>query len=90
MRWAYFHSSLEPSRALGNSGPACRHQPCAATQEAEQLDGGGASFLRDRWERPGAESGAGYGITCVLEGGDLLEKVPRPAATSVTTHLWDQ
>jgi len=56
-------------------GLSRRDQPCAAAQEVEELDGAGASFLRDRWERPGGESGAGYGITCVLEGGDLLEKV---------------
>ena len=59
--------------------PACTciaaEQPCTAPQETEQLDGGGAAFLPDRWERPGAEPGAGYGITCMLEGGDLLEKV---------------
>jgi coproporphyrinogen III oxidase len=40
--------------------------------EAERLDGSGRKFERDRWSR-GADN-AGYGITCVLEGGDLLEK----------------
>ncbi|GBF93673.1 coproporphyrinogen III oxidase [Raphidocelis subcapitata] len=40
--------------------------------EAEAIDGSGKRFLRDRWSR-GSES-AGYGITAVLEGGDLLEK----------------
>jgi coproporphyrinogen III oxidase len=40
--------------------------------EAEQLDGSGRAFVQDRWERPG--DNAGYGITCVLEGGALLEK----------------
>ena len=42
------------------------------------MDGSGASFLVDRWERGAADSNAGYGMTCVLEGGALLEKVPRP------------
>ena len=46
-----------------------------AEQETERFDGGGATFLRDRWERPGSASSGGYGITCVLEGGALLEKV---------------
>lgn len=40
--------------------------------DAERLDGSGQRFVTDRWERPG--DNAGYGITCVLEGGDLLEK----------------
>lgn len=40
--------------------------------DAEQLDGSGTKFLRDRWSR--GSDNAGYGITCVLEGGDLLEK----------------
>ncbi|WIA39602.1 hypothetical protein OEZ86_005686 [Tetradesmus obliquus] len=39
--------------------------------EAEKLDGSGQKFVTDRWERP---NDTGYGITCVLEGGDLLEK----------------
>jgi len=46
-------------------------------REAERLDGSGRVFLRDRWERP---EGAGYGVTAVLEGGDLFEK----AAANVT------
>ncbi|KAI8468310.1 MAG: coproporphyrinogen III oxidase [Monoraphidium minutum] len=40
--------------------------------DAEALDGSGKKFLRDRWSR--GSDNAGYGITCVLEGGDLLEK----------------
>ncbi len=44
-------------------------------QETEELDGARVTFANDRWERPGTESSGGYGITCVLEGGDLLEKV---------------
>jgi coproporphyrinogen III oxidase len=48
-------------------------------REAEQLDGSGRVFLRDRWER-GPGQGSGYGVTAVLEGGDLLEK----AAANIT------
>lgn len=40
--------------------------------EAEALDGSGRTFVRDRWSR--GSDNAGYGITAVLEGGDLLEK----------------
>lgn len=39
------------------------------------MDGSGRRFLRDRWDRGGGDSNAGYGITAVLEGGQLLEKV---------------
>jgi coproporphyrinogen III oxidase len=49
-------------------------------REAEVLDGSGRTFLRDRWERPGGDKGEGYGVTAVLEGGDLLEK----AAANIT------
>jgi coproporphyrinogen III oxidase len=50
-------------------------------REAEQLDGSGRTFLRDRWERsPSSNGGGGYGVTAVLEGGDLLEK----AAANIT------
>ena len=61
------------SRALWALPP-----PRSATrrvQETEDLDGAGVTFVHDRWERPGTESSGGYGTTCVLEGGDLLEKV---------------
>ncbi|CAG9461334.1 unnamed protein product [Pedinophyceae sp. YPF-701] len=34
----------------------------------------GAKFLHDRWERDPADPSAGFGITCVLEDGDVLEK----------------
>lgn len=44
-------------------------------QAAEELDGSGKRFLQDRWERSPEDANAGYGITRVLEGGDLLEKV---------------
>lgn len=43
-------------------------------QETERLDGGG-DFTIDRWERNASDPNAGYGITAVLEGGSLLEKV---------------
>jgi len=50
----------------------------ARMQEAEQLDGSGRRFLVDRWQRGAAEANTGFGITAVLEGGALLEKVGRP------------
>lgn len=42
--------------------------------EAQQLDGSGKPFRIDRWERSPTNPASGYGITCVLEDGDLLEK----------------
>jgi coproporphyrinogen III oxidase len=39
---------------------------------AETLDGSGQRFIHDRWERTGGN--LGYGITSVLEGGNILEK----------------
>lgn len=44
-------------------------------QEAERIDGSGRIFLRDCWQRDAADSNAGYGVTAVMESGDLLEKV---------------
>jgi coproporphyrinogen III oxidase len=44
------------------------------TAGAEALDGAGQHFRRDRWERSSSDPGAGFGITAVMEGGDLLEK----------------
>lgn len=41
------------------------------TSEAVSLDGSGLSFLHDEWQR---ETGTGFGITCVLENGSVLEK----------------
>jgi hypothetical protein len=41
---------------------------------AERLDGSGKKFARDRWERDAASANAGYGLTCVLEGGAVIEK----------------
>jgi len=41
---------------------------------AEQLEGSGKRFMRDRWERDAGDPNAGWGSTCVLEGGSLLEK----------------
>lgn len=43
-------------------------------RRAEALDGSGKEFLYDRWDRREGDANAGYGITCVLEGGNLLEK----------------
>ena len=49
-------------------------------KEAEGIDGSGKAFLQDRWQREVGNPNAGYGITSVLEGGDLLEK----AAANIT------
>ena len=38
----------------------------------ESIDG--ASFLRDDWTKAVGEPLAGYGITCILEGGKVLER----------------
>lgn len=46
------------------------HEP----QEAAQLDGSGRPFVQDRWDRDSSNPNAGFGITAVLEGGNLLEK----------------
>ena len=43
-------------------------------QAAEELDGGG-SFKMEPWDRPEGSPNPGHGITAVLEGGTLLEKV---------------
>ncbi|GAB4821725.1 hypothetical protein N2152v2_008771 [Parachlorella kessleri] len=43
-------------------------------QAAEELDGSGKRFLHDKWTRNPDNPNAGYGITSVLEGGDVLEK----------------
>ncbi|MEW5310673.1 MAG: hypothetical protein WDW38_002448 [Sanguina aurantia] len=48
---------------------------------AEALEGNRRTFVRDKWDRGGpAEPNAGYGLTCVLEDGEVLEK----AAASIT------
>ena len=41
---------------------------------AETLDASGQRFIHDRWDRPSASGNSGYGITSVLEGGNILEK----------------
>lgn len=41
-------------------------------EATEALDGKGVSFHQDRWSR--GDKNAGYGITAVLEGGDIVEK----------------
>ena len=38
--------------------------------QSQQLDGSGATFCTDSWTRPNG----GFGITSVLEGGDIVEK----------------
>ena len=45
-----------------------------ATQATELLDGT-RTFLHDPWKREGDVPNPGHGITAVLEGGNLLEKV---------------
>ena len=40
--------------------------------DVEALDGSGVAFIRDAWTRPG--EGSGFGVTRVLEGGDVFEK----------------
>eukprot|EP00192_Tetraselmis_astigmatica_P013206 CAMPEP_0117658452 /NCGR_PEP_ID=MMETSP0804-20121206/5871_1 /TAXON_ID=1074897 /ORGANISM="Tetraselmis astigmatica, Strain CCMP880" /LENGTH=325 /DNA_ID=CAMNT_0005464973 /DNA_START=84 /DNA_END=1058 /DNA_ORIENTATION=- len=42
--------------------------------KAESMDGSGQVFRQDRWQRDETDPNAGYGITAVLEDGDLLEK----------------
>ena len=42
--------------------------------DAEALDGSGQRFIHDRWERSPGNPNGGYGITSVLEGGNILEK----------------
>ncbi|KAL6763863.1 coproporphyrinogen III oxidase [Haematococcus lacustris] len=46
----------------------------AILSAAEALDGSGRHFQRDQWQRNPADANAGWGATCVLEGGRLLEK----------------
>ena len=45
-----------------------------SSQDAATLDDSGATFHQDRWERDPGNPNAGFGITAVLEGGQLLEK----------------
>ncbi|CAM6039535.1 unnamed protein product [Sphagnum compactum] len=42
-------------------------------EEAAAADGSGKVFVFDKWQR-GEDAANGYGITRVMEGGDLLEK----------------
>ncbi len=42
-------------------------------QAGEALDGSGSHFVQDAWQREGAITG--QGVTAVLQGGKLLEKV---------------
>ena len=45
-----------------------------AVQAAEALDGG-SRFEHEPWQRPTGSPNPGHGVTAVLEGGTLLEKV---------------
>lgn len=47
---------------------------CTVKQATERLDGS-KTFLRDPWHRDREHPNPGHGLTAVLEGGDLLEKV---------------
>ena len=49
-------------------------QPLACVQAAEALDGG-SRFVHEAWQRPPGSPNPGHGVTAVLEGGILLEKV---------------
>ena len=46
----------------------------ACVQAAEALDGG-SRFEHEAWHRPTGSPNPGHGVTAVLEGGTLLEKV---------------
>ena len=65
---------LDACTCLGTFTLRERACPILCLQDAESLDGSGQQFLRDRWDRNADDANAGYGITAVLEGGDLLEK----------------
>lgn len=43
-------------------------------KEAEEMDGSGKAFGFDKWERSADDPNAGFGITRVMEGGNLIEK----------------
>lgn len=43
-------------------------------EESASRDGSGRQFVKDRWQRNEGDENAGYGLTCVLEGGRVLEK----------------
>lgn len=56
--------------------PPTTHTQYTPTHQAiEALDGSGKVFRQDHWKRGAEDANAGYGITCVLEDGDLIEKV---------------
>lgn len=48
----------------------------------------GAKFAEDRWERDSSNPHAGYGITSVLEGNSLLEKVCYSCNRYLLMHVW--
>ena len=48
------------------------HMQSSICADVEALDGGSAKFSVDAWKREG--NGTGFGVTRVLEGGDLFEK----------------
>lgn len=62
------------------------HTHPASLQALERLDGSGKQFVRDRWQRGQADANAGYGITCVLEDGNLIEKACSPTLGQSPAH----
>lgn len=64
-------------RALMLMPPGSRSCPCCPGQAAEELDGSGAKFLHDRWERSATNPNAGYGITSGTGPGCLRGNGPR-------------
>ena len=46
-------------------------------QDAALLDGSGRAFVLDEWKREAGNPNAGFGITAVLEGGQLLASAPK-------------
>ena len=64
-------NSSSSEDALGGFVPFVSELQREICEAAEAMDGSGARFCDDAFEKP---DGAGYGNTRVLEGGDLLEK----------------
>ena len=48
-----------------------------SVQDAALLDGSGRAFVLDEWKREAGNPNAGFGITAVLEGGQLLASAPK-------------
>lgn len=74
-------------RRLRLDGQVVAKQRFRPLQETEKLDGSGKRFFRDKWDRNQQDVNAGYGITAVLEGGDLLEKACPVQEAKVSSKL---